>query len=126
MKVWRLAGLLVLGLALVWFLGCGEAEKETETETEPEMTETEIMVTDYTPTEEELGTEVTCAICGMKMELTAEMPVVMYDGQKYYFCNAEEKAEFVAAPEKFVGEAEKAMEEAGEEAEAKVKEATGQ
>jgi len=102
MKIWKLLGVTVVCLALVALVGCGQAEKEPEPETEVEPAVTEMVAVDYAPSAEEIGTEIACAVCGMKMAVTAEMPAVMYDGKPYYFCSAEEKAEFAAAPKDYL------------------------
>lgn len=125
MKIWKMMGIIVISLALVSLVGCGKAEQEPEPETEitPEPAVTEEVAVDYVATAEEIGTEITCAACGMAMAVTADMPAVTYAGVNYWFCNADEKAEFVAAPEKFLKS--EAVEEAVDEAQEKVEEATG-
>jgi YHS domain-containing protein len=125
MKFWKFLGMAFVCLAMVLFIGCGEAEKESapETETEPEVVE--MMAVDYTPTADDVGTEISCGVCGMKMAVTEDMPAVTYDGVTYYFCSPEEKAKFVAAPMDFIGKMEEEMEGMKDKAEKAVEEATG-
>jgi YHS domain-containing protein len=113
MRIWKLLSVAIGCLLLVAFIGCGEKEEGSTPEAEPETVAEEKVVADHVPAGEEIGTEITCGICGMTMAVTAEMPAVTYDGQNYYFCNAEEKAKFAAAPDEFVKPAE---EGGGEEA----------
>ncbi|MCP4566467.1 MAG: hypothetical protein GY841_02670 [FCB group bacterium] len=101
MKTWKLLGLGVLALALVLFIGCGKAEEKPAADPTPEPVEVAAAV-DHTPTAEEIGTEITCAACGMAMTVTETMPAAMYEGQTYFFCNAEEKAAFIADPAKLL------------------------
>lgn len=106
MKIWKLLGVAVICVALLALVGCGQAEKEPEPETETEPAVEETVAVDYTPTAEEIGTEVTCGVCGMTMAVTADMPAVKYGDQVFYFCSAEEKASFVAAPDNYLTPAE--------------------
>lgn len=121
MKIWELMSVAVVCLLLVAFIGCGQKEEGTKTEPEPEPVVVEEVVADHVPTAEEIGTEITCGVCGMTMTVTADMQAVTYENQTYYFCNAEEKAKFAAAPEEFAKKAE----EAAEQAEGEMEEATG-
>lgn len=132
MKVWKLLGIIAISLVLVSLVGCGKAEEESTAKTEAEPVVAKVTVVDYTPAAEDIGTEISCGICGMKMTVTETMPAVTVDGNKYFFCTAEEKAEFAAAPESFMKSMDEAMDEAMDkteevidEAKEKVKEATG-
>jgi len=122
MRVWKLIGIIAVSLAMISLIGCGKAEEESATETEVEAVATETVVVDYIASAEDIGTEITCGICGMKMAVTEDMPAVTVDGENYFFCTADEKAEFAAAPEKFI----KAVDEAVGEVEEVVEEATGE
>lgn len=115
MKLWKVVWIFAVSIALIMLVGCGKAEEEPaeETETTPAVEEAKV-VADYTPTEEDIGLEVACAVCGMEMTVTAEMPAVTYDGETYYFCNAEEKAAFAANPEEYLTTEEAPAETEGE------------
>lgn len=106
MKIWKILGIAVISVALMALVGCGQAEQEAEPEPEVEPVVEEVVAVDYTPTAEEIGTEITCGVCGMTMAVTAEMPAVKYGDETFYFCTAEEKASFVAEPEKYLTPAE--------------------
>jgi YHS domain-containing protein len=108
MKIWKLVGVMFVCLMLVSLIGCGKAEEEPVTEAEPEPVVEAIAAVDHTPTAEEIGTEITCPACGMVMTVAAEMPAAMYDGKAYFFCGAEEKAQFMADPEKMLNPPEEA------------------
>ncbi len=101
MKAWKLLGLAFISLAMLLIVGCGKAEEEPAAEPEPEAVEV-IAAVDYTPTADEVGTEFTCAVCGMAMTVAEETPAVTYEGNTFYFCSADEKASFVANPAKFL------------------------
>ena len=47
------------------------------------------------------GSEITCAIDGMKMPLGDDTPSLEYGGKTYYFCDESEKRTFLAAPERY-------------------------
>lgn len=49
------------------------------------------------------GDEVTCAVDGMKMRLTADTPSTEYGGKTHYFCSDSEKTTFLQNPERYVG-----------------------
>lgn len=125
MRILKLLGFMALTLLIVFAMGCGGEEEKESTQTQPETETVTLVVTDYTPTAEEVGTEVTCAVCGMTMLVTETMPAVTYDGKTYYFCNADEKAEFVAKPVDFIAKMESAVEETTEEVEGAAEKATG-
>jgi YHS domain-containing protein len=115
MKVWKLLGLAVLCLALVSLIGCSKSEKEPSTETQTEPEAMQMVVTDYTPTAGDIGTEVSCAVDGMKMAVAEDTPAAKYGDKVYYFCNNEEKAEFKADPEKYITPTTEPMEGMGDE-----------
>ena len=125
MKLLKLLGLMALALCVVIAAGCGGEAEQEPVETPPAVEPEAPVVADYTPTAEEIGTEVTCAVCGMAMAVTEEMPAVSYGEKTYYFCNADEKAQFVANPDEFIAKLEGAVEEATDAAEKVVEEATG-
>jgi YHS domain-containing protein len=81
MKIWKLVGVMFVCLMLVSLIGCGKAEEEPVTEAEPE------------PVVEAIA---------------AVEPAAMYDGKAYFFCGAEEKAQFMADPEKMLNPPEEA------------------
>jgi hypothetical protein len=87
MRIWKLMGIAAACLTLVAFMGCGEAEEESAPETQAEPEVVEMAVVDYAPTAEDVGTEITCGICGMTMAVTEEMPALTYDGKNYFFCS---------------------------------------
>ncbi len=115
MKVWKLLGLAVLCLALVSLIGCSKSEKEPSTETQTQPEAMKMVATDYTPTATDVGTEVSCAVDGMKMAVAEDTPAVKYGDKVYYFCNTDERAEFKADPDKYLTPATKPMEEMGGE-----------
>lgn len=114
MKTWKLIGLGVLTLAMISFIGCGEAEEKPAAEPTPEPVEVAAAV-DHTPTAEEIGTEIACAACGMAMTVTETMLAAMYEGQTYFFCNADEKTAFIADPAKLLTAPDSAMTEMEED-----------
>jgi YHS domain-containing protein len=83
-KVLLLAGLFLL---FAVFQGCGEGRKAGQTQT-------------HEITQEELGEKTTCPICGMPLMVSSHTPAVKYKGKIYYFCNEEDKAQFMKDPEK--------------------------
>jgi YHS domain-containing protein len=106
--------LLVLACFLLIIVGCGQKQEEPAEQpetTEPVVEEVKAVAADYVPSAEQIGTETTCGACGMTMQVTAETPALVYQDEIYYFCTAEEKAEFAAAPEKFMMEMEAEPEE---------------
>jgi YHS domain-containing protein len=48
-----------------------------------------------------IGDQVACAVDGMKMALTADMPSTEYRGTVYYFCSEDEKRTFLKDPERY-------------------------
>lgn len=114
MRIWKLLGIAIVCVALMALVGCGKSEKQEEPSTQVEPAVEEMVAVDYTPTPEEVGTEVNCGVCGMAMAVTADMPAVTYDGTNYFFCTPEEKAAFVADPDKYVKPAEEPAEEPAE------------
>lgn len=102
MKFWRILLIGAISLSLIAFIGCGKAEEQPESETETTTPEAEEVIADYTPTADEIGTEAVCQVCKMTVTVAAETPAVMYDGQPYYFCTADEKTAFAADPEKYL------------------------
>jgi YHS domain-containing protein len=94
--------IMVLACFLVIASGCGQQKEEPAEMAEPMTEEVKAEAADYVPSAEQIGTEAICAVCGMKMKITAETPAVVYQDEVYYFCSPEEKAEFAAAPEKYM------------------------
>jgi YHS domain-containing protein len=129
MKYLKLLGLMMLAICMIMAIGCGGEAEQEPVETPPAAEPEAPVVADYTPTAEDIGTEVTCPVCGMTMAVTEDMPAVTFAGTTYYLCNAEEKDQFVANPDEFIAQLEGAVEEATEAAEeaveGAVEEATG-
>lgn len=99
-----MAFLRILGIALViaalMLSGCGKAEKESTPETAGQPADKAVV--DYTPTQNDIGQEAVCSVCGMTIAVNAETPAVMYDGKPYYFCSAGEKTKFAANPKTYL------------------------
>ena len=93
-KVFLLGGLFVL---FAVFQGCGEGRKAGQVQT-------------HQITQEELGGKTTCPICGMPLMVSSHTPAVKYKGEIYYFCNEEDKAQFMKDPEKALSEQEEKKE----------------
>jgi YHS domain-containing protein len=119
MKAWKVLAVFIFTVALVMLIGCGKAEEQPAQEAEPESIPVEKTVADYVPTGEDIGTEAACAVCGAALKVSETTPAVVYDNEVYYFCTAEEKAAFTAAPQNYVTGAE------GIGTEAKPEEKTG-
>lgn len=103
--------MLIISGVLLLSVGCaGQKEEAPETTTEAVTEEMAPTVEAYTITEEDLGTEVTCAVCGMTMTVTETTPALVFDDAVYYFCTADEMEKFKADPASFIN-----MEETAEE-----------
>jgi YHS domain-containing protein len=105
MKVWRLLAIAVLAVALLALIGCGKKEQEPATQQQEETSTTQAAVVDHTPTGDEIGTEATCAVCGMTVTVEATTPSVTYEGKNYYFWSQGDKEAFVANPQMFTEKA---------------------
>ena len=129
MKYFKLVLVIALSCLVIFLAGCGSKEEQPVEKPEATPAETVAEAVDYTPTAEQLGTEFVCPVCGMKMKVAEDTPALVYEDEVYYFCNADEKAQFAANPVEFITKMkEEVMEEGAEkmdEATKKVKEATG-
>lgn len=84
-RVVLLASLLVLSASLQ---GCGEKESQGQARV-------------HEITQEELGKKTFCPICGMKIMVSSRTLAADYKGETYYFCNEEERAQFMRDPGKY-------------------------
>ena len=121
MRISKLALLFILGAILLLAFGCaGQKEETPKATTEVVTEETAPVVEVYTITDEDLGTEATCAVCGMPITVAETTPALVYDDAVYYFCSPDEMEQFKADPAKYIN-VEETIEETAEPA----KEATG-
>jgi len=107
-KVVVLTGILLL-LALLQ--GCGEKESQGQAQI-------------HEITQEELGKKIDCPICGMKLMVSSQTLAADYKGQTYYFCNEEERAQFMRDPGKYPLERKKQMQQRQPEEKEKAPEKT--
>ncbi len=119
MKVWKMVLIIALAAIFMGMIGCGQQKEEPAQEPEPEQepVKMEMAVVDHTPAGEEIGTEATCPVCGMAVQVAESTLAVVYDNEIYYFCTAEDKAKFSADPQKYLESAEEEMEEESMEGE---------
>jgi YHS domain-containing protein len=82
---------LILLFLFVIFSGCGEKETESQFET-------------HRISQEELEEIAICPVCGMEITVSTQTPALEYQGQIYYFCTEDEKAQFMKNPEKFLSQ----------------------
>ncbi len=101
MKLWKVLVIGMLALALLALIGCGKSEEKEPATQQQEEVATTPAVTDHTPAGDEIGTEATCPVCGMKVTVEATTPSAEYDGKTYYFCSPGDKETFAANPEMF-------------------------
>jgi len=126
MQAMKLCGVIILGMALLVMIGCGKTEDKPADKTSMETPAETVTAVDIAVSPEEVGQEVTCAVCGMAFTVTDSTLAANYDGKTYYFCNADDKAKFMADPIVFVSEtiegAEDSMDEAKDNAEGMMEE----
>jgi YHS domain-containing protein len=87
--------------------GCGEKKSAPQLET-------------HQITQDELGEKARCPVCGMGIMVSSRTSALEYEGEIYYFCSEEERAEFMKDPGKFLfqeKEEKKAVKQAQEEPE---------
>jgi YHS domain-containing protein len=59
-------------------------------------------VSNHKITEQEIGKEFTCPVCGMNVNVAKNTPALDYKGKTYYFCSAGEKESFSKQPDKYI------------------------
>lgn len=106
MQLSRTSLLFSLFFIFLIFSGCGEKKSAPQLEA-------------HQITQEELGKESICQVCGMKITLSSQTPALDYQGKIYYFCSEEEKTKFVKDPGRFL-EGEKEKEKTAPEAEKEI------
>ena len=109
MKHFQILFALAAICLLVVISGCGSKEEAPVEKPETVVEEVVATTTDYAPTAEQIGTEIVCPVCGMKMKVAEDTPALVFDEEVYYFCSAEEKEQFAAAPEGFMKKMEEML-----------------
>ena len=81
---------LLLSLALLFlvFSGCEKRESSPQLKA-------------HRVTQEEIGKESVCPVCGMKISVSSQTPAVNYEGKIYYFCTEQEVNQFRKDPSKY-------------------------
>lgn len=94
---------LLMAVAMVFaVLSCSKSETEPAEQTQqtqPADQETTVAVVDHAITQDEIGTEATCPVCGMNFEVDENTPAVEYGENVYYFCSPDDMAKFKADPD---------------------------
>jgi len=55
-----------------------------------------------TPPKDQIGLATQCAVCGMKLHVKSDTPVVEYKGKDYYFCDNDERDAFAKDPSQYL------------------------
>ena len=105
MRIWKIVAIAALMIAVIVIVGCGKAEQKGQDKAQEQTSTMAMQATDHTPAGEEIGTTATCPIDGMEITVADTTPSAMYDGKTYYFCNAQQKADFMADPAKILANA---------------------
>lgn len=53
-------------------------------------------------TQEEMGKESICSVCGVRISVSSQTPAVDYEGKIYYFCTEQEVDQFMKEPSKYI------------------------